>query len=237
MQTRLNKHEYDNLAFKYHYLTDDLGYLIDKIPQNISDQIKVNVDNIQSNFDPHIKVNDTLVGEIEHEYHIDPSNELKQYLKGLCERLEYGCKYYSNNFDVNEKLAFSPMWVNFQKKHEYNPIHSHHGIYSFVIWHKIPYNISDEQKLTFRTDHSTSSNGQFHFVYPIKGDKATPFPIDSVYLEMLDIDKTKEGYIAVFPSILHHVVYPFYTSDEYRITISGNIGTGNMLTGEYNVER
>jgi len=27
----------------------------------------------------------------------------------------------------------------------------------------------------------------------------------------------------IFPSIIQHGVYPFYTSDEYRISVSGNI--------------
>ena len=39
----------------------------------------------------------------------------------------------------------------------------------------------------------------------------------------LFIDKTWEGTIVMFPSWLNHSVYPFYTSDDYRISISGNI--------------
>ena len=30
------------------------------------------------------------------------------------------------------------MWVNYQKQHEFNPLHYHSGIYSFVVWMKIP---------------------------------------------------------------------------------------------------
>ena len=29
-------------------------------------------------------------------------------------------------------------WVNYQKQHEFNPSHGHQGVYSFVIWLKIP---------------------------------------------------------------------------------------------------
>jgi hypothetical protein len=29
--------------------------------------------------------------------------------------------------------------------------------------------------------------------------------------------------MAMFPSSLNHEVYPFYTSDDFRITIAGNI--------------
>ena len=37
------------------------------------------------------------------------------------------------------------------------------------------------------------------------------------------VDKSFEGRMFLFPSIMSHQVYPFYTSDEYRITVSGNM--------------
>jgi hypothetical protein len=39
----------------------------------------------------------------------------------------------------------------------------------------------------------------------------------------LPVDKTWEGKIAVFPAELNHQVYPFYNTDELRISISGNV--------------
>ena len=40
---------------------------------------------------------------------------------------------------------------------------------------------------------------------------------------VLPIDKAWEGTMILFPSSLNHNVYPFYTSDDYRISISGNL--------------
>ena len=40
---------------------------------------------------------------------------------------------------------------------------------------------------------------------------------------VIEADKSWEQVIMLFPSITHHQVYPFYTSDDYRITISGNM--------------
>lgn len=40
---------------------------------------------------------------------------------------------------------------------------------------------------------------------------------------VLPTDKAFEGKICLFPSKLHHQVFPFYSSDEYRISISGNV--------------
>ena len=37
------------------------------------------------------------------------------------------------------------------------------------------------------------------------------------------IDKNFEGYMAIFPSTLTHSVNPFYSTDEFRISISGNV--------------
>ena len=39
----------------------------------------------------------------------------------------------------------------------------------------------------------------------------------------LDVDKSFEGKIIFFPATQMHQVFPFYTSDDYRITVSGNM--------------
>lgn len=213
----------NNLDLRYHQLTENIGYLIDKIPQDILNYIKVDIDSIQENFINEVKMNDRLAGEIEHEYILKSSNDkLKQYIKGACQRFENNSQYYKNNFNTDGKLSFSDFWVNFQKKHEYNPKHKHGGVYSFVIWYQIPYYMENEQNISNKTKRNDCTNGQFHFLYSPKGD-------EHVWHQTLGVDKTKEGYIAVFPSELSHIVYPFYTSDEYRITISGNI-----VAEEYN---
>ena len=40
---------------------------------------------------------------------------------------------------------------------------------------------------------------------------------------MIEADHHWEQVIILFPSITQHCVYPFYTSDDYRITVSGNL--------------
>ena len=39
----------------------------------------------------------------------------------------------------------------------------------------------------------------------------------------VNVDKSFEGKMLMFVSKQHHMVYPFYTSDNYRITVSGNL--------------
>jgi len=39
----------------------------------------------------------------------------------------------------------------------------------------------------------------------------------------LQLTKENEGDFIIFSAQVHHMVMPFYTSDDYRISIAGNI--------------
>ena len=114
------------------------------------------------------------------------------------------------------QLDLYNLWVNFQKKYEFNPIHIHDGLYSFVIWHKIPYTIENEKARLSKMEDKEKKAGHFCFLYS--------GPDGRVLSEDIPVDKKYEGKMALFPASLNHQVYPFYTSDEQRITISGNVG-------------
>ena len=120
----------------------------------------------------------------------------------------------ANNFEF--KLA--DIWVNYQKKHEFNPIHNHGGVYSFVIWLKIPYDYEDQCKLPqFKgTKKIDLKPGYFEFRYI----DMLGYPTNKVYL----LNKEEhEGKMLLFPSLLNHQVYPFYNTDEQRVSMSGNL--------------
>ena len=42
------------------------------------------------------------------------------------------------------ELSIVSTWVNFQKKYEFNPPHTHTGLFSWIIFLNIPYNLEDE---------------------------------------------------------------------------------------------
>ena len=114
----------------------------------------------------------------------------------------------------NLPITLSNVWVNFQKKHEFNPIHNHSGVLSFVIWIKIPYQREQENLISPGKDSIYDLAGKFTFhYYNMLGDIAS-----------FDMDENifKENTMILFPSKLNHSVFPFYSSDEYRISISGN---------------
>ena len=119
------------------------------------------------------------------------------------------------NYKACEIELFN-LWVNFQKKHEFNPMHVHDGLYSFVIWHRVPYTMEDEKARLPSIRDADFRAGMFAFFYSEPGGK--------IFQEAIPVDKKWEGKICLFPASLYHCVYPFYTSDEYRVSISGNLG-------------
>ena len=127
----------------------------------------------------------------------------------------------TNILTTSCQLKVVSTWVNFQKKHEFNPPHNHTGVMSWIIFLNIPYNLEDEDRVFPALDvgdegvrRPTTSRLSFAQVSPTRRSG-----IDHV---ILDVDKSFERKILVFPSYLQHQVFPFYTSDDYRITISGN---------------
>ena len=206
----------ENLQPQYCSFSDNYGYLLEKAPQNVLDELGQQINNLQSDFTKGTLANQFLVGEIQHEYDLKPQFQTKQYIKDLSQRFENESQYMVSNYNPLPTLKFNNLWVNFQKKHEYNPIHNHHGVYSFVLWYQVPYTFEDEQKYSYSKEHC--KHGKFDFIIPAPHNK-----LHQICNYELDIDKSKEGYIAIFPSNLNHIVYPFYSSDEYRITIAGNL--------------
>ena len=113
------------------------------------------------------------------------------------------------------KYVLSNLWVNYQKKHEFNPLHNHAGVFSFTIWMHIPTSYKKESSLKFVKHANYKPVGSFEFIGVNCLGQVTPY----VY----NLGPEHEGTMLFFPSQLHHQVYPFYTSNEKRITISGNI--------------
>lgn len=97
------------------------------------------------------------------------------------------------------------VWVNFQKKNEFNPRHQHTGVLSFVMYVSLPEEIREEHK---NAKGNTKTRGLIQF--------SSEFTNDSLNLNPC------EGDILIFQSSHMHQVYPFY-SDATRITIAGNI--------------
>ena len=50
----------------------------------------------------------------------------------------------------------------------------------------------------------------------------SPINLDNIGLTISKLSDEDLKPILLFPSEMYHGVYPFYTSDDYRISVSGN---------------
>jgi len=198
-----------------------LGFVEDTVPDDIFDIL---VSNAYRAKKEGISAAHNLVGQLEESY--DMLNmpfyeyvQIEKYLLNVCSG-------YENEFslmtlypviagNLNLSLELKMLWVNFQKKYEFNPVHHHTGLYSFVIWVKIPYDYKTECSIDSCKNAKAKLPGSFAFYYTDHNGRIEEAPIN--------LDPSYEKKIVVFPSYLSHCVYPFYTSDDYRISISGNL--------------
>ena len=202
------------------YTFPNLGYLHHELKK---EEISILLDEIEqmqkNNFCGYIPKNESLAGNIEREFLLSERSrlELKNIVLPLIETYDETFNYTQSIAILTKNCPFvlSNAWVNFQKKYEYNPIHHHSGIFSYVIWTKVPYDIENEMKNPSSRNSSSNIPGyfNFHFINTLGEMVSQHFPVD----------KTWENQMFFFPAKLSHSVNPFFTSDDYRISVSGNI--------------
>jgi len=163
---------------------------------------------------------DTLRGSLLIENHI-PKNfiDLEKFVIEIINahnnRFDYFDRMFNSMADIGDKfprLKCEKIWFNIQRPGGYFPLHQHNGVYSFVLWIDIPYTID-----LSKTEYSKDRSGMFEFVYIDFLGKITT--------ELIPVDKSWEGILAVFPAELHHQVYPFQSnnSNDLRIAVAGDV--------------
>ena len=193
------------------------GYLSIKLTDEQVKPILDEVREIETDFSKAEPANYGLAGNIKKEFRLIKS---KQYAEQLIFPFlnDYDSHfYYTKSIKLlsdHLPVFLQETWVNFQSKGEFNPLHDHSGIYSFVLWLQIPYKIEDEMALDSGRQSGNPSAGHFEFQYNVSTGKIRPC--------LIPADKTFENTLIIFPASLTHCVYPFFSSDEYRISVSGN---------------
>lgn len=198
----------------------NIGFTLDKVPVDIIQQLKVDTNNLleksQQELDT-IRQIHAVSGHVKNEYRFDPVPEyLNNYLLWLANAHDSKYNYVDsqNNVRHDWELKLTDCWVNNQGSGEFNPLHGHNGVYSFVIWLDIPYTMEDEHEYFPHADYLKS--GTFEFAYTNTLGVIKGFRIPT--------DKKMNGKIALFPAGMRHVVYPFATKNiGNRISISGNL--------------
>jgi len=158
-----------------------------------------------------------LAGDIETELRIINK---KEYIKFFEDELCYHLSRISrkpvtnitfNPFDVGESsVSLQDIWLNVMEPNEYNPIHNHKGVFSFVIYIDIDDEIREEY---LNQKGNIYSRGFIQF-------------LSHYTTESIEINP-KNGDILIFDSRHRHMVYP-YKTDNKRISIAGNINGLNL---------
>lgn len=186
-----------------------------KLPQDIIDRLWDYVGKAKENF------NDSLAGNISKSLILEDEDDyFMKYVVGPIAQMYadhvHSVTWVQNNCTTRPKnMSLSRFWVNFQNQNEFNPVHNHSGIVSFVIWMKIPTEWQDQHALPISANSNAPSASDFQFLYSdVLGNHQD-------YRIMMS--KQQEGWILVFPAQLRHQVYPYYNCDDQRVSISGNV--------------
>jgi len=166
-------------------------------------------------------INKKLAGNIRKEINLEKYTHLLE---------DFLLKQFKNSGKLNDEvrklniltnptsLVLKELWLNYQTKYEFNPFHNHSGLLSFKKKKKIPFLMADEHKVSPGVGANKNLSGVLQFFYLSSNNYKDPISTKEFY-----IDKSWEGKGLMFHSNLYHLVYPFFSSDDYRITFSGNI--------------
>tara|TARA_B100001250_G_scaffold123393_1_gene104771 strand:- start:109 stop:720 length:612 start_codon:yes stop_codon:yes gene_type:complete len=190
------------------------GFIFDEMPDSVLRKVR-SLCSAAKDFGK--SQNDKLAGQLEEEWYINPKlidSEVREYI--LQSVRDYNERWnYLDSMRVNTSdrvIDIGNMWVNYQKKTEFNPMHYHDGVFSFVMWIDIPFSYEEEAEVPLAKKSNKAQCGKFQFHYINMLGGITNHAVEA-----------KEGDFALFPAGLNHSVSPFYTSDGYRISVSGNL--------------
>jgi hypothetical protein len=201
--------------FEHSHLPN-LGLTEGSIPSEIYQALNQEIVDIHTNDKDVVRMNTVLAGQITKEYQLTKSLPLlNPYLEEMGRAYQQRWDYYPKE-NPNKNLKVESVWVNMQKKLEVNPLHNHDGTLSFVAWLHVPFKLEDERKVeNVKNSRTVQLASTFQFVYNNV--------LGSISNGPLFVESGWEGKIVMFPSKLLHMVYPFQTSDDYRISIAGNL--------------
>jgi len=180
---------------------------------NTNVDIKICQEMLEKGKNTKIKYNNNLAGHIEKENLFDEKDRDWIYKKLINYFNMYTMamkEHYGTTARNIKEIKLENVWINFMKKGEFNPPHTHKYDASFVIFLQVPSILKEENS---KFEGADSGPGCLQFMYGENHNSMfvnhhTFFP--------------KEGQLFIFPSGLKHFVYPFQ-SDCERISVSGNL--------------
>jgi len=155
-----------------------------------------------------------LAGHIDKELYYD-NDSVNWFAKKTENYFNTYFKFKNEAWQPNQRfpiqsLKLNSLWINYMKKNEYNPPHTHSNDLSFILYLQIPKKLKEESDNFIS---STYGPGHIQFIYGNEdryGDFLTT-----------QIKFPEKGDLYIFPSNLYHTVFPFRCEGE-RISVSGN---------------
>jgi len=206
------------MDYSAHTFQPNPGYITCKLNKDVIDFLWARIDKAKERG---VVVNSRLAGNITKslDMGLEDIGLISNIVLPLCG--EYS-KQFSQTYENQvtgesiNVLSFNEWWVNYQYQNEFNPAHNLSGIYSWVIWMKIPTEFDDQKKLPIALESSSKNHiSNFEFSYINSIGKVTQ--------HIIQMEKKIEGTLCLFPAQLKHSVNPFYNCDDPRISIAGNV--------------
>ena len=117
-----------------------IGWLEIELPKTAMKRLQSYIETAKKN---PISLNDTLAGNISKSLILKDKDDwfFNTILIPLINKFVEDFPSYTEglaHLTEDAPYCLDKLWVNFQKQHEFNPPHNHAGVFSFVIWVKIP---------------------------------------------------------------------------------------------------
>lgn len=118
-------------------------------------------------------------------------------------------------------FVLNRLWTRASTEGDYQSLHDHQGVFTFVVWMKIPFDGEEENIAQggFRPDAS-----DFGLVYMDTCGRLSK--------KHWTLTSEMEGTILLFPSDINHIVYPHFTTKEYRISVAGDIALNSYAASD-----
>ena len=124
------------------------------------------------------------------------------------------CRFHGIE-EHNLELEADDLWVNFMKPGDFNPVHTHGGDYSFVLFLDVPKKLEKEQR-EFKGTSVPPGSIMFEYGVQAKPKWATT---GNMFIP-------QTGDFLMYPALLEHWVCPF-KSKITRVSVSGNMRITN----------
>ena len=190
----------------------NVGYTATTISSQLLAQLQSHVDSIDLSLEGGI--DHSHVGVVTHEHRI-VDDLVRDSISSVLQQCVQ--EYVKNNhFPLEPRpLGLTDCWANFQNPGEYMIPHTHRGLFSFALWLRVPFTQAEEREWRESNGKPSTALHAFAFHYTDALGRITPYEIP--------VDREWEGTLVLFPCEMMHSVTPFYSTDQQRITVSGNV--------------